>query len=285
MSMRWLGAMLAAVPLAAQDAPPPAWAAPLDSIVRSELARTRTPGVSLAVVVDGKIVYAAGHGVANAESREPVTRETLFRVGSVTKMFTGALLAQLEASGVVDLTAPIGTYVPELGGRVATVTTEQLLTHRAGFIDNAVAYGRMGESALGEVMREVTDTMLFTAPASVWSYSNPGFSMAGYVAEAAARGRFGTMMERTVLRPSGMPRATFRPLEALTYPASQGHLAASNGVALVRPFTENTAQWAAGFLMASAEEIARFTVMLMDSGRVDGRPVLSPAAVRGVSAA
>jgi CubicO group peptidase (beta-lactamase class C family) len=272
-------ALLAAAPLAAQDVRP-AWAASLDSLVLRELARTNTPGASLAVVVDGKVAYANGYGVMNAETKQPVTRETMFRVGSVTKMFTGALLAQLEATGIMDLRKPIGQYVPELKGRVASVTTEQLLTHHAGFIDNAVAYGRMGESALGEVMREVTDTLLFTAPGSVWSYSNPGFSMASYVAEAAAKARYGAMIERNVLRPSGMARATFRPLEALTYSMSQGHIVTGSGVTLVRPFTENTAQWAAGFLMASAEEVARFTAMLMDSGRVNGQPVLTPAAVR-----
>ena len=155
-----------AAPLAAQDTPP-AWAARIDSLVRSELARTNTPGASLAIVVDGKVAYANGYGVLNTETKQPVTRETMFRVGSVTKMFTGAMLAQLEAAGTIDLKAPVGRYVPELTGRVATVTTEQLLTHHAGFIDNPVAYGRMGESALGEVFREVTDTMLFTPPGSV----------------------------------------------------------------------------------------------------------------------
>src|SRR5690606_8263391 len=147
-------------------------------------------------------------------------------------------------------------------------TTEQLLTHTAGFIDNAVAYGRMGEAALGEVFRAVSDTLLFTAPGSVWSYSNPGFSLASYVAEVAGTARFGTLVERSVLRPAGMSRATFRPLEALTHSTSQGHLVSSSGVSIVRPFTENTAQWGAGFLMASAEEIARFAMMVMDSGRV-----------------
>ena len=268
-----------AAPLAAQDTPP-AWAARIDSLVRSELARTNTPGASLAIVVDGKVAYANGYGVLNTETKQPVTRETMFRVGSVTKMFTGAMLAQLEAAGTIELKAPVGRYVPELTGRVATVTTEQLLTHHAGFIDNAVAYGRMGESALGEVFREVTDTMLFTPPGSVWSYSNPGFSLASYVAEAASKSRYGTLTERMVMRPSGMVRATFKPLEALTYSTSQGHLVSASGITLVRPFTENTAQWGAGFLMASAEEVAKFTAMLMDSGRVGGQTVLSPAAVR-----
>src|SRR5690606_2594672 len=140
----------------------------------------------------------------------------LFRVGSVTKMITGAALAQMSANGAIDLQAPIGKYVPEISGkRVANVTTHQLLTHSAGWIDNAVPYGRMGEGALGEVFREVNDSLFFTEPARVISYSNPGYSMAGYVAEQAGGGRFADIVDRLVVDKMGMPRATFRPLEAL----------------------------------------------------------------------
>jgi CubicO group peptidase (beta-lactamase class C family) len=281
--------------LAAQaPAPHPAWAPALDSLVASELARTGTPGVQVAVVVDGRLAYTRGYGVADVETGRPVTERTLFRVGSVTKMVTGAVLAQLAADGRLDLAAPVGTYVPELAGRrVATVTAHQLLTHTAGFLDNAIPYGRMGEGALGEVFREITDTLFFTDPGRVLSYSNPGFSFAGYVAEMAGKARFGTLADQLVLRPLGMPRATFRPLAALTYDFSQGHVGpapaaapaagaapAPPPVTIVRPFTENTAQWAAGFLMASAGEMAAFTIAVMDSGRFEGRQVLAPDAVR-----
>jgi CubicO group peptidase (beta-lactamase class C family) len=259
----------------------PAWAGQLDSLVLSELARTRTPGVQVAVVVDGRLAYSKGYGVADIETGRPVTDRTLFRVGSVTKMVTGTLIAQLAAEGKLDPQSPIARYVTELEGkRVGRVTTHQLLTHSAGWLDNAIPYGRMGEGALGEVMREVSDTLFFTEPGRVLSYSNPGFSMAGYVAERAGSGRFGTLAEEKVMRPLGMPRATFRPMAAMTEDFSQGHIgAAANPGVIVRPFTENTAQWAAGFLFASAGEMANLTIALMDGGKYDGRQVLAPDAV------
>jgi CubicO group peptidase (beta-lactamase class C family) len=273
-----------ATPTQAQVAPPaPTWASQLDSLIRAELARTGTPGAAIAVVVDGRLAYAQGYGIANVESGQPVTAETLFRIGSVTKMFTGTALAQLAHDGRFALDAPIGTYVHELTGRVAQVTMHQLLTHTAGWIDNAVAYGRMGEAALGEVMREVTDSMFFTEPGRTLSYSNPGFSMAGYAAEAATRERYGTLVTNTVLRPTGMQRTTFRPLEALTRPIAMGHMP-GQPVSVVRPFTENTAQWPAGFLISSAPELARFTVMLMNRGTIDERRVLAPEVVERVTA-
>lgn len=279
-----LGFLLAST-LGAQERARPAWADQLDSLMDAELARTRTPGAQVAVAFEGKVIYSKGYGVADIETSRPVTAQTLFRIGSVTKMMTGALLAELSVQGKLDLQAPISTYVTELAGkRVGAVTSHQLLTHQAGWIDNAVPYGRMGEGALGEVMTEVTDTMFLTQPGRVLSYSNPGYSMAGYVAERAAGRRYGTQMDDLILRRFGMPHATFRPLAAMTRDFSQGHLGApENRAAIVRPFTENTAQWAAGFLLASAEEVARFGIVLMDGGMLDGERVMSAEAVRLVT--
>lgn len=260
----------------------PAWTARLDSLVAAELARTNTPGAQVAVAHNGQVIYSRGYGVADIETGRAVTANTLFRVGSVTKMVTGAVLAQLAVDNKLDLRAPISTYVTELSGRrVGAVTAHQLLTHTAGWIDNAVPFGRMGEGALGEVMTVQGDTLFFTEPGRVISYSNPGYSMAGYVAERAGGRRFGDLAEEMVLRKVGMPHATFRPLFAMTRDFSQGHFGPPNGPATIqRPFTENTAQWAAGFLFASAQDLARFTIAVMDSGRIDGRQGFPAAAVR-----
>lgn len=268
-------------PRAAQASAALAWSTSLDSAVTAELKRTGTPGAQVAVVVDGQVAYSKGFGVADIETNRAVTEHTLFRVGSVTKMVTAAIMSELAATGTLDMQAPISTYVPELKDkRVGAVTTHQLLTHSAGWLDNAVAYGRMGEGALGEVFREITDTMFFTEPGRVFSYSNPGYSMAGYVIEKAGKARFSVIADQLVLKKMSMPHATFKPLDALTRDFSQGHQRLGSAQpAVIRPFTENTAQWAAGFLFASAGEMARFTMALMNSGMLDGQRVLSADAV------
>ena len=271
--------LVAPVLLAAQA---PDWQRRLDSLVLAELARTQTPGAQVAVAYDGRIVYAKAYGVADAETARPLTNASLLRVGSVTKMVTGAIAAELAEQGKLDLAAPISRYVPSLEGkRVGTATTQQLLTHTAGWIDYGQPYGRMGEGALGEVMREVSDTLIFAPAGRIVSYSNPGFSMVGYVLERASGQRYGTLAADMILRPTGMPHASFRPLEVMTRDFSQGHIGlAGTPAQLVRPFTENTAEWAAGFLMASATDMARFAAMLMDGGTIDGRRVIREAAVR-----
>jgi CubicO group peptidase (beta-lactamase class C family) len=270
-------------PAAAQPAALPAapWTAALDSVVRTALARTGTPGAQVAVVLDGRVVYERAIGVADAASQRPATVRTLFRVGSVTKMVTAATVAELAAAGALALEAPISRSVPELAGRrVGTVTTHQLLTHTAGWRNNAVPYGRMGEGALGEVMREVGDTLFVAEPGAGFAYSNPGYAMAGYVAERAGQGRFAALAERLVLRPAGMARSTFRPLEVMTGDFSQGHEGAPGAApTVVRPYTENTAQWAAGFLFSTAGELSRLALALMQGGELEGRRVLAPVTV------
>lgn len=261
----------------------PAWAPALDSVVRAALQTSRAPGATVAVVSNGQIVYAKGYGLANVETSLPMTADMLLRVGSVTKMFTGAALASLAEQGQLDPERPIANYVGSLAGRrVGSVTAQQLMTHSAGWIDNAVAYGRMGEGALGEVMREVGDTLFFTDPGRTFSYSNPSISMAGYVAEVAGKQRYATLVEQRVLRPVGMTLSTFKPLEALTWPIAMGHTAAgpTAPMRVVRPMTENTAQWGAGFLFSSAPELARFTLAMMNDGMIDGKPALPAAVVR-----
>lgn len=279
-------AFTSACSAAAQRAPSSGWESQLDSLVRAELERTLTPGAQVAVAHNGRVIYAKGFGVADIELGRPVTAQTLFRVGSVTKMVTGAVAAELAADGTLDLDAPIRRYVPGLAGRrVGTVTTRQLLHHTAGWIDNAVPFGRMGEAALGEVMDHVSDSLFFADPGRIISYSNPGYSMAGYVAERTSGQRFGSLAEERVLRKMGMPHATFRPLHAMTRDFSQGHVGQpTNPGTVVRPFTENTAQWAAGFLMASAQDMARFAIAVMDGGMLDGERVLSARAVELMTA-
>lgn len=267
------------------QAPSDAWKARLDSTMLAQMAAGNTPGAQVAVVYRGELVYAKAYGLADIETGRALTNASLFRIGSVTKMMVGALAAELAEQGKLDLRAPISRYVSELADkRVGTVTMHQLLTHTSGWRDHVVPHGRMGEAALGEVMREVTDTLFMTEPGRVISYSNPGYSMAGYVIERAGGARFGTQMDRVILRPSGMPHATFRPLEAMTRDFSQGHVGPPNGPGqVVRPFTENTAQWAAGFLLASATDVARFAALLMDTGSVGGTRVISENAARAVT--
>ena len=292
-------APLAGHAAAAQQANTPRWAAAVDSMMRREMARTRTPGAQIAIVERGRLVYTKGYGVADLETGRPVSEHTLFQTGSVGKLFTGVLVAQLASAGVVDLRAPAATYAPEIAGREArTVTLHELLTHTAGWRTAGVPWGRSDDAALGEAWRTVGDTFAVPGLRGIYSYSNPSFEMAAYVAERAAGRPFATLLDSLVLRPLGMPRSTLRPMVAMTHDFSLGYgipglpvvAAAAIGPsawgsppAVVRPMPGNSAEWGAGFLWTSAAETARLTMAMMDGGMLEGRRVLAADAARAVT--
>jgi CubicO group peptidase (beta-lactamase class C family) len=273
------------LPAAAQESATPKWAPGVDSIVRAEMSRAQTPGAQVVVVQGDRVVYTKAYGVSDIESGRPVSEKTLFQVGSISKLTTALLLAQLSAESKVDLNAPISRYVPELSGkRVGAVTTHQLMSLSGGWVDLAEPNGNRDEGRLAEMARKQTDDVLFTEPGSVYSYSNVGYGMVGYIAEAAVGRPFATLRDSVVLRGLGMPRATSRPGVAMTYDFSLGHAGPTGGAAtVVRPMPDNGAERPAGFLWISAAELARVAIALMNDGMIDGKQVFAPAAIRAIT--
>jgi CubicO group peptidase (beta-lactamase class C family) len=265
--------------------PAPDWARAVDSMVAREMKSTLTPGAQIAIVAHGRLVYTKGYGVADAETGRMVTAQTLFQSGSVAKLVTGTLLAQLAADGVIDLKAPISRYVPELDGRrVGMVTVHQLLTHSAGWREGGVPFGRLEEAALGETFRAVTDTMMVFEPGRIPSYSNPSFSMAGYVAERATRKGYTELVDSILFRKLGITRATWKPTVAMTHDFSQGHTGPPAGPPRVqRPMPANAADNPSAFLWATSADWSRLAAAMVNGGMLDRTRVLTADAVRSVT--
>ncbi|MFY1113254.1 MAG: serine hydrolase domain-containing protein [Methanosarcinaceae archaeon] len=256
----------------------------LEAVVFDEMNETHTPGVAVAVVSGDKIVFARGFGVSNIETGTPVTPDTLFRIGSTTKMYTAATLAMLAEDGKLDLNEPIGSYVDGLSPGLSQLTTHQLLTHTAGLRDEASSYGRHDEAALSEEVRAFDDSLFFTGPGEIFSYSNPGYALAGLVAEETGDKSYADQVKESLFLPLGMNRTTFRPTEAMTFPLAQGHYLLPDGSpAVIRPYTDNAGNWPAGFMFSNVNELSRFAIAFMNEGRLEGKEVLSPSAISKLS--
>ena len=277
-----------AITVLAQQQNPPSWAPAIDSMMQREMARTHTPGAQISVVQNGRVVYTKGYGVADVETGRPVTDRTLFQTGSVPKLFTGLLLAQLANNGTLDLHAPASRYLPEIAGRkVGETTAHDLLTHSAGWINSGNAWGPLDENAFDVAHRNIADTMIVPGLRGIYSYSNPSLAMAGYIAERAARRPFAVVQDSLLLRPLGMMRSTMRPMVAMTYDFSLGHVRAPGAAVstVVRPMPANAAHWGSGFVYTNTAETARLAIAMMNDGMIDGRRVLSPDAIRAVTTA
>jgi CubicO group peptidase (beta-lactamase class C family) len=277
-------ALVAAPAAPRAQTPAPSRAAALDTVaiervLRQEMRATRSPGVAIAVVQRGRVVYARGFGVASVESREPVTPTTLFRIGSTTKMVTGLAAAVLAHEGRVRLDAPLSTYARGLTSTIGRLTLDQLLTHRAGMINEASGAGPHDDAALAARVRGWGREHLLGPVRDVYSYSGPGYWLAGYAIEQAGGAWYADVVREKVLAPLGMTRSTFRPLEAMTWPLAQDHRVRDTTATVLRPFTDDVTTWASGSLFSSASELARLTIAIMDRGRVDGRQALPAAAI------
>jgi CubicO group peptidase (beta-lactamase class C family) len=166
------------------------------------------PGLSVAVARDGAIVWTEGFGWADVEDRRPVTPETQFRLGSVSKTLTAAALALLHERGRLDLDAPVQTYVPAYPQKAWTVTTRQLMgdiagVHRIrGDNNDNVPHGQCMN--LGDAVATFADEPLLFEPGTRYRFATNGWILVSAVAEAAAGEPLHTFMRREILEPLRM---------------------------------------------------------------------------------
>ena len=256
----------------------------LKETIHAELARNRVPGCAVAIVADGHLAMAQGFGTTCIEEGRPVTADTLFRIGSTTKMFTAATVVSLAEEGKLDLHKPVGDYISGLHPALARVTAHQLLTHTAGFNDPNAHYGPHDDSALGAGLRARDARLVFVEPGTIYSYANAGYWLAGLLAEEIAGKPYADVVKERILQPLGMVRSTFRPTEAMTWPFAVGHEPEGRRPPkVVRPLADNAAVWPAGQLFTTANELALWCIAFMNGGNLNGKQVLSPFVIRKLS--
>jgi CubicO group peptidase (beta-lactamase class C family) len=206
----------------------------------------------------------------------------LFRLGSTTKMFTAAALVQLVEAGKLSLADPVGRHTKGLNAKIAELTSHQLLSHTAGLLDDSRLFGLHDDAALGNQVRGLKDDSFFTEPGRIFSYSNPGYWLAGFVVEQVSGKSYADQLNDALFRPLGMHSTTLRPTMAMTWPLSQGHEGAPPKV--VRPAADNAGSWPSGSIFSSVSDLSRWMVALVNDGKLEGRQVLAPSLIASLSA-
>jgi len=257
--------------------------AAIEAEANAELQSTHTPGVAIGIVKSGRLIYAQGFGTRNIETGEPITAKTLFRLGSTTKMLTATTVASLAEGGKLEFQDAVGKHVPRLNNAIAPLTINQVLSHTSGLKDEAVMNGRHDDHALGEEILQWDRDWLFTTPGRIFSYSNPGFWLAGRVAESVAGAPYADVMEKHVFTPLNMSWTTLRPTMAMTRELAQGHDFANGQISVVRPAADNAANWPAGSVFSNLNDLTRFVVALMNGGVIDGAQIVSPHVVTALT--
>ncbi|MFN2398892.1 MAG: serine hydrolase domain-containing protein [Gemmatimonadaceae bacterium] len=250
------------------------------------LQATGTPGLAIAITSGDSVVFAEGFGVASVETKAQVTPDILFQIGSLTKVFTATAAMLLAAEERVGLHERLSAYLDSLAlpPSLAHVNMHQLLSQTSGLKDEPAGDGLHDESALAAYVRSWGDEYSLLEPGRVFSYSNPGYTLAGLVIEKAGGKPYADQMRERIFAPMGMVRTTFRPTEAMTYPLAMGHGGNSrDSVHVMRPLADDARKWPAGYMFSSARDLARFAIALANNGRVNGKQVLPEKVVEALS--
>jgi len=259
--------------------------AAIAAIAREELTTTQTPGAAIGIVMDNKLAYSFGVGASNVETGAPVSPAMLFRLGSTTKMMTATALAVLADTGKLNFADPVGKHIGGLDPTIAALTVNQILSHTSGLKDEAIMNGRHDDAALGDEIRQWKADWLFTKPGAIYSYANPGFWLAGLVAESITGKPYADAMEELVFKPAGMVSTTLRPTMAMTRALALGNDFAGGHVAVIRPLADNAANWPAGSVFSNLADLAQLTVALMNAGEAAGKAGISKNVVTALTTA
>ncbi|MGH8317732.1 MAG: serine hydrolase [Steroidobacteraceae bacterium] len=262
------------------DLTPADVAAFLDGVVPYAIHRGNIAGATVAVVAGGQIIFAKGYGYADVKSRQPVLPEqTLFRPGSISKLFTWTAVMQLVQAGKLDLDRNINDYLDfKIPEKYGPITLRNLMTHTPGFEDTFS--GSFVKSAkqlvpFREYLVKHIPAEIFP-PGKIVAYSNYGAMIAGYIVQRVSGEPYDEYIERHIFQPLGMDHSTFeQPLPAaLVKDMSKGYTTASDNKP--GPF-EYIEVAPAGALTSTATDMAHFMIAQLEGGSYNGASILSPA--------
>ncbi|MDX1394175.1 MAG: serine hydrolase domain-containing protein [Gemmatimonadota bacterium] len=232
------------------------------------------PGLSVAVAVDGEIVFSEGVGYAELENRTPATGRTVHNVGSVSKVIAVVGLMQLVEQGRVDLDATIQTYLPYYPEREYPITVRHILTHTSGIRHyNGTEFGPDGLLALKryETFEEATrlwrDDPLVYETGTAWMYSSHAHNLQHGIVEAASGMGFEEYLTRFVWEPAGMMATQFDVPERVVRNRGHGYVRDGGG-RFVHPTPEDPSyKYAGGGIISNVEDLVRLALAI-DDGRL-----------------
>ena len=258
----------------------------LDSLARQH----KVVGASLGVMSGDEVVEFV-YGLANKDTGLPVTNDTIFQIGSNTKVFTATLIMQLVDEGKVDLDAPARKYVPELKladqKTADRITVRQLITHTSG-IDAADYFDDfgLGDESLEKFVASLADKTFNFQPGDMWSYNNTAFSLAGRVIENVTGQPFRTAFHERLLDKLGMKLTTVRIQDMLRRNAAVGHVqppGANEPVVTPQPLLPVATAPAGSLTASNCKEMFTFVRMHLNNGKgPDGKHVLSAESAKAM---
>jgi CubicO group peptidase (beta-lactamase class C family) len=255
----------------------------LQGFVEATATELGIPGVAVGVFLDGRELYAC-HGVTSVDNPQPVDRDTIFVLGSVTKSATATALMRLVAEGRVDLDAPVRRYVPELQladeQTAAQITVMNLLNHTAGLGHGFVFDSGDGDDALARYVAKLPEMELIAPPGTRASYSQAGFNLIGRIIEKVTGLTYEKAVASLLFEPLGMQHSFYLASDVLSRRFAVGHNPGEDGqLAVARLRKRWRGDNPGGGLESSAADLIRWARFHLGDGQADNGERVLPAEV------
>lgn len=259
----------------AQNISPPgnyrALARQLSNFIENEMRDKQIPGLSIALVDGPEIVWAQGFGFADPAQKLPATADTVYRVGSVSKLFTDLALMQLVEKGDADLDAPVTRYLPDFqppNQWRKEITLRMLMAHYSGLPRETPVgnYFDPTEPSLSETIASLNQTELLYEPGTSMKYSNAGVAVVGRVVEVLSRKPLSEAVEKVLLNRLGLDSSSFVLNPRISPRLARGQMWTLHGRTFDAPrFELGIAP--AGCLYSTVKDLCRFASFLFEKGR------------------
>lgn len=246
--------------------------AAVDAFVKAEMEQKKIPGVSIAVIRDGKPWLVKGYGLANIEHNVPVKPETIFQSGSVGKQFTAFAIMLLVDEGKIRLDDKIGKFLGDVPAAWEKVTIRHLLTHTGGFTDYPSNFDFRKDYTEDDFLKIVKETPLAFVPGEKWQYSNFGFLTLGIIIRKVTGKFYGDILQERVFKPLGMTTARVISESDIIPNRAAGYVLKSGAV--------KNQEWVSPSLNTTADGALYFSVldMIRWEEALAGRKLLSKSA-------
>jgi CubicO group peptidase (beta-lactamase class C family) len=241
------------------------------------------PAAAVAVLAGGEVVDHAA-GILHKGTGVEATTDSIFQIGSVTKLWTSTLVMQLVDEGKVDLDLPVRTYLPDFRiadeAQAARITTRMLLSHTAGFEGDIFTDTGVGDDCIEKYLGVLHDVPQLFDAGEQFSYNNAGFCVLGRLVEVLRDKTYDACLREHLFAPLGLTHSATSPYEAIMFRAAMGHIELEPGTGF-----EPAPVWAlarsnspAGAMLAMRpRDLVTFAEMHLNDGRAaDGTQVLAP---------
>ncbi|MEX0937371.1 MAG: serine hydrolase domain-containing protein [Pirellulales bacterium] len=277
-------------PTAAQQTDYSEAIAQVEEVANREVEAGHITGVSIALVDDQRIVHSGGFGMAHKERGVTAGPETVYRVGSISKLFTAIGAMRLVEQRQLDLDAPITDYDPALApvkpfDAGLPITLRRLMSHRSGMFRESPVGGYFDDSEPSPeaVVRSIQPCVLTYRPGDRTKYSNIGVSLVGHITARRADQPFVDYQQRQVLAPLGMNRSAFLPDDTIREHLATGYLYVAQPEGGFREIESPRFELGtipAGNLYSTAEDLGRFVSMLFADGRAGDTQMIRHATLQ-----